>query len=350
MKIGVLLVNLGTPDSFSVPDVRKYLRQFLMDGRVIDIPVVPRFMLVNGIIAPLRAPKSAKVYKSVWLKDGSPLKVYGLKLEEIVQNLLGDQFIVKLGMRYQSPSIEKGLESFKAANVAQIIAVPLFPQYASATNGSVFEEVTRVIQNWQTIPEVSFTSTFFDKDFFIQPIVNQIKEVYQAEKFDKILFTYHGLPERHIRKGDGSGKCISEGCCANFGAHNQFCYRAQCFQTTKIIAQKLGLEEDKYATTFQSRLGRDPWIKPYTDEVISSWPAKGIKTVLALSPSFVSDCLETTEEIGEEYKELFEKSGGEHWELLPCLNDNIEWSKGLANWIKEKSILPKQNTASLHQD
>ncbi len=350
MKIGILLVNLGTPDSPSVPDVRKYLRQFLMDGRVIDIPLIPRSLLVNGIIAPFRAPKSAKVYKSVWLEDGSPLKVYGLKLEALVKKSLGAEFVVKLAMRYQSPSIETGLEELRKENVDQIIAVPLFPQYASATNGSVFEEVTKIVKKWQTIPAVSFTGTFFNYDFFIDPIVEQIRQVYTPEKFDQILFTYHGLPERHIRKGDTSGKCFTEGCCANFGPHNQLCYRAQCFQTTTLIAAKLGLEKGAYSSTFQSRLGRDPWIKPYTDEVISDWPKKGIKKVLALSPSFVSDCLETTEEIGEEYKELFEKSGGEHWELLPCLNDDAVWAKGLSKWIANQSILPKQNIDALHLD
>ena len=347
MKIGILLVNLGTPDSPSVPDVRKYLRQFLMDGRVIDIPLIPRFLLVNGIIAPFRATKSAKVYKSVWLKEGSPLKVYGLKLEKLVQQNLGDQYIVRLGMRYQSPSIETGLEELRKENVDQIIAVPLFPQYASATNGSVFEKVTDIIKTWQTLPAISFTGPFFNADFFINPIVEQIRNVYSPEKFDQILFTYHGLPERHIRKGDTSGKCFTEGCCANFGSHNQLCYRAQCFQTTTIIARKLGLKEGTYTSSFQSRLGRDPWIKPYTDDIISAWPKKGIFKVLALSPSFVSDCLETTEEIGEEYKELFEKSGGHHWELLPCLNDDSIWAKGLSDWIASQSILPKQNNSSL---
>jgi len=350
MKIGILLVNLGTPDSPSVPDVRKYLRQFLMDGRVIDIPFIPRALLVNAIIAPFRAPKSAKVYKSVWMKEGSPLKVYGRKLETLVQQYLGNQFIVKLAMRYQSPSISSGLEELRKENVDQIISVPLFPQYASATNGSVFEEVTNIIKTWQTIPAISFTGTFFDADFFIDPIVEQIREVYTPDEFDQILFTYHGLPERHIKKGDNSGKCFSVGCCANFGSHNMLCYRAQCFQTTKIIAGKLGLKEGSYTSTFQSRLGRDPWIKPYTDEIIAAWPQKGIKKVLALSPSFVSDCLETTEEIGQEYKELFEKAGGQHWELLPCLNDDVVWAKGLSQWIADQSILPKQNIAVPHPD
>jgi len=344
MKIGVLLINLGTPDSPSVPDVRKYLRQFLMDGRVIDIPLIPRFLLVNGIIAPFRAPRSAKVYKSVWMEEGSPLKVYGHKLEKLVQQELGDNFIVRLGMRYQSPSITSGMEELRKANVSQIIAVPLFPQYASATNGSVFEIITEIVKSWQTIPALTLTGPFFNQDFFIDPIVEQIRSANVSGKFDQILFTYHGLPERHIRKGDTSGKCFTTDCCANFGDHNQLCYRAQCFQTTKIITEKLGLKEGSFTTSFQSRLGRDPWIKPYTDKVISAWPQKGIKSVLALSPSFVSDCLETTEEIGEEYKELFEKSGGENWELMPCLNDNANWAAGLSRWIAEQSILPRQKT------
>jgi ferrochelatase len=339
MKTGILLVNLGTPDSPSVADVRKYLREFLMDGRVIDVPYLLRFALVNGIIAPFRAPKSAKVYKTVWLKEGSPLKVYGMSLSKKVQEYLGPDYVVRLGMRYQSPSIEEGLRAIKDAEPARIVVVPLFPQYASATNGSVVEEVNRIVSGWQTIPAIAVTGPFFDQDFFLQPIVNQLKAALSDNAYDQILFTYHGLPERQIKKGDHTGRCIvNPDCCKVLGAHNYLCYRAQCFATTRLLAEKAGIPEQMVTTSFQSRLGRDPWIKPYTDEVISAWPAKGIKKVLALSPSFVADCLETTEEIGEEYKEVFEKAGGQHWDLLPCLNDSDEWVRNLGEWLKGRVI------------
>lgn len=348
MKTGVLLVNLGTPNSTSVSDVRTYLRQFLMDGRVIDIPFLSRWFLVNGIIAPFRAPKSAAVYRKVWLKDGSPLKVYGQALERGVQKSLGGTFVVKLAMRYQNPSIQSGIQELLKQEVGQIIVLPLFPQYASASSGSVYEEVMKIISAEQNIPGVAIAGTFFDADFFIQPLVNQLQEALSKQKYDQVLFTYHGLPERQIRKGDKVNCCFKEGCCDSLGSHNQLCYRAQCFATTRILAGQLGLNSKQYTTSFQSRLGKDPWIKPYTDEVIKSWPSKGIKRVLALSPSFVADCLETTEEIGSEYKELFEQAGGEHWDLLPCLNENAMWVNGLSNWIRSMATSPTQKTPA-HQ-
>jgi ferrochelatase len=351
MVTGVLLVNLGTPDSFSTPDVRKYLRQFLMDGRVIDIPYLSRFLLVNGVIAPFRAPKSAAVYKKVWLENGSPLKIYGEKLVELVQKDLGKDFLVKLGMRYMNPSISSSLDELRQAGVTQIIIVPLFPQYASASSGSVFEEASRHISTWQTIPSYTITGTFFSASFFLDPIARQIRNAMEAQTFDQVLFTYHGLPERQIRKGDLGGKCLSGGdCCGTLHNGNALCYRAQCFETSRLLAKKAGLNENQYTTSFQSRLGRDPWIKPYTDEVIKSWPAKGIKRVLALSPSFVADCLETTEEIGDEYREVFENAGGEHWELLPCLNDRPDWSRGLSEWIRAIAVSQGQNTPSVLPD
>lgn len=334
MRKGVLLINLGTPDAPKVRDVRRYLRQFLMDGRVIDIPWLPRFMLVNGIIAPFRAPKSTKVYKEVWLKEGSPLKVYGERLASQVQQLLGTDYVVGLAMRYQNPSIEKQLQWLKREKVSEIVILPLFPQYASATTGSVIEEVNRIMSSWQTIPPFRILPPFFDQAFFLQPIAKRLKEAFQDQKPDKILFTYHGLPERQIKKGDDYGYCRLGDCCHSLGDSNRFCYRAQCFATTRLLAKYAEIPEDLTATSFQSRLGSDPWIKPYTEDLIKEWPKQGVRKVLALSPSFVADCLETTEEIGMEYKEVFLHAGGSDWHLLPCLNDDMEWSESLSNWIK----------------
>lgn len=336
MKTGILIVNLGTPDSFSTNDVRKYLREFLMDGRVIDIPLLPRFLLVNGIIAPFRAPKSARVYKKVWLENGSPLKVYGINLVELLRSELGNHFMVELAMRYQSPSIEQGIEAMMRSEVKQIIIVPLFPQYASATSGSIVQNVMDIMKKFPLFPEIQITGPFYNESFFLQPLAQRLKEAVVKGDYDQVLFSYHGLPERQIRKGDSTKNCLSNDCCTQIHSGNQFCYRAQCFETTRLLAKASNLDPEKCTTSFQSRLGRDPWIKPYTEDKIKGWPSQGVKRVLALSPSFVADCLETTEEIGMEYRDVFFESGGEKWDLLPCLNADLDWAKSLAGWLKTK--------------
>ncbi|QHT69381.1 ferrochelatase [Rhodocytophaga rosea] len=333
-RIGVLLVNLGTPDSPSVPDVRKYLREFLMDGRVIDIPFVSRAMLVNLIIAPFRSPKSAKVYKQVWTDRGSPLKFYSEDVTALLQQQLGADYKVMLGMRYQNPSIASALEQFNNKGFEHIIVIPLFPQYASATTGSVYEEVMRIISNWQIIPQVSFVNYFLNHPKFIEAFASIGKKHLEKYKYDHFIFTYHGLPERQIRKGDSSNTCLQGDCCASWGVRNRHCYRAQCFETTRLLAKALNISESKYTVTFQSRLGKDPWIKPYTDDVILELTKKGIKSVLAFSPAFVADCLETTIEVGEEYKELFEKNGGKHWQLVESLNNHPLWVDTLSDLVK----------------
>ncbi|MDP5141085.1 MAG: ferrochelatase, partial [Spirosomaceae bacterium] len=320
-KTGVLIVNLGTPDSPSTPDVRKYLREFLMDGRVIDFPVVPRWMLVNLIIAPFRSPSSAKLYKELWTENGSPLKIYGEANEVQLQEALGDEYIVKLAMRYQSPSVESSLTFLRDAGVKQIIVIPFFPQYASATTGSVYEEVMRLVTKWQVIPEIDFVSYFHDRPRFIQGFVDNAQEQLQSFDYEHFIFSYHGVPARHIRKGDYTkNTCKLDSCCDTLTPQNQLCYRAQCFATTRALVAKLGLKEGTYTTCFQSRLGRETWVQPYTEDVIKDLAAKGVKSVLAFSPAFVADCLETTLEVGDEYKELFEEKGGEHWDLVPSLN------------------------------
>ncbi len=306
-----------------------------MDGRVIDIPFIPRFLLVNGIIAPFRAPKSAKTYKEVWTENGSPLKYYGQVNERQLQLALGDEYVVRLAMRYQSPSIEAGLSEFQRLGLTDIIVIPLFPQYASATTGSVYEKVMDIIKTWQVIPEIRFINRFLEHPKFIDGFV-QLGRKYMAEHdFDHFLFSYHGLPERQIRKGDITKTvCQLGNCCASLRADNQHCYRAQCFETTRRLVRELGIPEGKYTTCFQSRLGRDPWIKPYTEDTIRELAGKGIKRVLAFSPAFVADCLETTIEVGEEYKELFEELGGEHWQLVESLNDSPIWVETLVDLVK----------------
>jgi ferrochelatase len=326
LKTGILIINLGTPDSPSVPDVRKYLRQFLNDPRVIDINPLARLLLVNLIIVPFRAPKSAKVYHELWTEKGSPLAFYGREFADLVQKKLGDNYHVELGMRYQSPSIKSALDKLLNKGYKKIIVFPMFPQYASASTGSVQEEVMRLISKEQIIPEIKFVSNYFDHPLFIKAFANLAKSYLENDQYDKVLFTYHGLPERQIKKGDCTNTCLqSSSCCDTIHKDNYFCYRAQCFATTRLIVKELGLKEGTYITSFQSRLGRDPWIKPYSDFVIADLPKNGTKKVLALVPSFVADCLETTIEVGEEYKELFMKNGGEKWQMVESLNLNEVW-------------------------
>ncbi|GAB3992104.1 ferrochelatase [Spirosoma daeguense] len=334
-KTGVLIVNLGTPDSPSVPDVRKYLREFLMDGRVIDIPLIPRSLLINGIIVPFRAPKSAKIYKELWTDTGSPLKYYGHRVVDELQKLLGDDYVVKLAMRYQSPSLEAGLAEFQKQGLTDIIILPLFPQYASASTGSVYQKVMEIVKPWEVIPSIRFVNRFLEHPLFIEGFAQTARKYMAAHDYDFFLFSYHGLPESQIRKGDiTKTTCRFGDCCGTYHSMNQHCYRAQCFETTRLLVEALRIPEGKYITSFQSRLGSDPWIKPYTDEVIKELPGKGIKSVLAFSPAFVADCLETTIEVGVEYKELFEQAGGAHWQLVESLNDSPIWIDALVDLIK----------------
>jgi len=334
--IGLLLVNLGTPDAATVPAVRKYLREFLMDGRVIDIPFIPRYLLVNGIIAPFRSPKSTKTYKMVWLPEGSPLKVYGLGLEKEIQKHFDDRFMVRLAMRYQNPSMPKVLQEMRDAGVGHIMVLPLFPQYASATTGSVMQELMDILRQWQAIPEITVINKFWDHPLFISAFAQIGKKYLEAEPWDHILFSYHGLPERHIRKGDDYGVCKLGECCNTMRPDNKLCYRAQCFATSRALAAALGLEKEQYTVCFQSRLGRDPWVKPYTEDVVKRLPEEGKKRVLVFSPAFVADCLETVEEIGEEYKEVFMEHGGERWQLVESLNVSEPWIKAVVTIIKER--------------
>ena len=334
-RTGVLIVNLGTPDSPSVPDVRKYLREFLMDGRVIDVPFIQRFLLVNGIIAPLRAPKSAKIYKQLWTETGSPLKHYGHIVERQLQQALGHEYVVKLAMRYQNPSMAAGLADFQRMGLTDLVVIPFFPQYASASTGSVYEKVMDILKTWQVMPKLRFVNRFLEHPKFIEAFVQAGRKYLAERNYDHVLFSYHGLPERQILKGDVTQNvCRFGDCCGSLTAMNQHCYRAQCFETTRRIVRELGLAEGSYTTCFQSRLGRNPWIKPYTDDVIKELAATGVKSVLAFSPAFVSDCLETTIEVGEEYKELFEERGGEHWQLVESLNDNPLWIETLVDLVK----------------
>lgn len=336
-KKGILLVNLGTPDSPSTADVRKYLGEFLMDGRVLDVNPILRAILVKGIIVPFRGPKSAKVYKKLWTDEGSPLLVYSQRVHESVAEKLGDEYMVELAMRYQSPSIPDALERMKQAKVDSIRVIPLFPQYASASTGSVHDKVMEIVRTWQAIPDISFVNNFYEHPGMIDVFANHGAK-YLNEDWDHVLFSFHGLPQRHMRKVDVSGvHCLKvKDCCKTITENNKFCYTAQCHRTAQLIAEKLEISEDKYTICYQSRLGKDPWVQPYTSEVIEELATKGAKKLLVFCPAFVSDCLETTIEISEEYAEEFEELGGEKVQLVESLNDDPAWVDALIDIIHTK--------------
>lgn len=331
-KTGILLVNLGTPDAPTRSAVYRYLKQFLSDPRVIDVWQV-RNIVVPFIILPIRSGASAKEYKKLWTDEGSPLKVYGYRLAEGVQKLLGEAYQVELAMRYQNPSIESAIKKMMDNRVDRIVVLPLFPQYASASTGSVQEEVSRVLTKYWNIPDLKIIDKFYDYDPMIEVFAERGRQHNPAE-YDHILFSYHGLPERQITKGDDCGHCFKEGCCETISDKNQRCYKAHCTATTKAIAKKLGLKKEQYTICFQSRLGRDPWVQPYTSDILEAYAKKGMKKILVFCPAFVSDCLETTVEISMEYQELFEEHGGEHLQLVESLNDHPKWIEAVSELVK----------------
>ncbi len=336
-KTGVFLINLGTPDSPSVRDVRKYLREFLMDKRVIDIPYISRWMLVNLIIAPFRAPKSAKVYQELWEERGSPLMFHGLDLKEKLEKKLGDDFAVALGMRYQNPSIGSALEELLKQNVRKIIVLPLFPQYASATTGSVIERVQYDLKGKANLPEIEFVKQYPDDDLMIKTFAELGQKYMKSIDFDHIIFSFHGLPKRQIIKSSVDGYCeLNTKCCSTYHAKNQYCYRAQCYLTSRKLAKQLNLKEEQYSVFFQSRLGKDPWIQPYAEEEIKRMAKQGKKKILIFCPSFTADCLETTIEVGVDFKALFLESGGEEWQLVESLNANDLWVDSLVEMVKNR--------------
>lgn len=338
MKTGVLLINLGTPDSPSNSDVRKYLTQFLNDPRVIDINPIGRFFLVNGIIVPFRTSNSAKLYKAIWSNEGSPLLINGIKVKKSLQEILGNDFVVELGMRYQNPSIENAVEKLRQQQVDKIIAIPLYPQYASSSTGSSVEELMRIFKKWEVTPTLKIINKFYDRSDFIDAFVDVAKK-YNVNDYDFVLFSYHGLPERHIMKGSehyGVGSCKLGTCCSVITSRNAYCYRAACYETTRQLVKHLNIPEGKYTSAFQSRLN-DKWIKPYSDKIVAEKAKEGVKKILVFSPAFVADCLETTYEIGTEYNEIFKEHGGEKVQLVESLNDHPTWIRALKNMVLENA-------------
>ncbi|RUR20070.1 ferrochelatase [Legionella sp. km535] len=329
MKQGLLLINLGTPDSTDVSAVKTYLSEFLTDKRVIDLPVLLRYVLVYLIILPFRAKKSAHAYQSIWTEQGSPLLIHNQQIANQLQLKLGADFKVVLGMRYGSPSILNALNQLKECE--SITILPLYPQYSSAATGSSIEEVMRLLAKQEVIPSITIIRDFFQHPSYINAQTKVIS--HHMDEDDFLLFSYHGIPERQVQK---SGcKTVCQEACPTVSSINQGCYKAQCHETSRLLASALNLTENQYTTSFQSRLGKTPWIKPYTDELLSELIAKGIKNLAVVCPSFVTDCLETLEEMGIRTREQWLKLGGKKFTLIPCMNDDPDWISAIIELIKK---------------
>jgi len=332
MNKSLLLINLGTPDKPTYLSVFKYLRQFLMDGRVININPILRYILVNFIICPIRSFSSTKIYKEVWDSEtGSPLLHNTQELTKKIKSKLPD-YDVHFAMRYQSPSIEKALDNILSKNPDELIILPLFPHYAAATTGSVYEEVSRLLSKRWVVPKIKFINQFYDNEKFIDAWIDKASK-FDTESYDKVIFSYHGIPNSHVDNVYQDSACTDHNCETAITENNKFCYKATTYETTKILAEKLNIPDDKYIVTYQSRL-TNKWLSPFTDEVLESLPKNNKKNVLVFSPAFTADCLETIIEIGDEYKELFEESGGKNLDYVESLNYSDLWADAIIDIIK----------------
>lgn len=341
-KKAVLLMNLGSPDSTEVSDVKKYLNEFLMDGRVIDYPYLFRKLLVQGIIVPFRSPKSAEAYKTIWTKEGSPLVVLTKQLQVALQEKLSSP--VEIAMRYGNPSPESAFDKLleRDPEIDEVITIPLYPHYAMSSYETAVEHAKAAFAKKKYPFKLSFIKPFYNEYNYIKAMAENMKS-YLEKEYDHILFSYHGIPERHIKKSDVTGShCLKvENCCRVSSEAHDTCYRHQCFETTKHIATTLRLPASKYSISFQSRLGKG-WLQPFTDIRLEQLPKEGIKKLLVLCPAFVSDCLETLEEIAERGKESFLNAGGEEYTMIPCLNTHPLWVETLAEWVNSYSETNRQ--------
>lgn len=335
LKTGVLLVNLGSPEAPTTPAVRRYLRQFLFDARVLDIPAVLRWFLVYGIISIFRSPKSAKAYQKIWGSRGSPLVAFSEDLVKGVQQLLGKSYSVRLGMRYGEPSLAHAIEQLLRDGVNEIRVLPLYPQYAMASTTSTYAEVMRVLARDPTFPPLTLMGDFYEDPRFIEAFADVAKPHLQRFKPDHLLFSYHGLPESQMRKADRSGKHCLESleCCHEIGKNNRFCYRAQCFATTRALQKAIGISPEHSSLSFQSRLTAN-WIQPYTDEMLPILIKRGVKRLAVMCPAFVADCLETLEEIAMRAAEDWKSLGGEELLLIPSLNAEEVWCQAVADMVR----------------
>jgi ferrochelatase len=331
-KRGVLLINLGSPDSPDVADVKRYLREFLMDGRVIDSAWPIRFALVNGLIIPRRAEASAHAYQTIWTKEGSPLVVTSRKVRDELQKRV--DVPVELAMRYQNPSIEDAVNNLVFQNVNDLLVIPLFPQWAMSSFETAAERARAIAAEQAPQMKVTIAEPFYKNADYIRALVDSARP-YLTDSIEHLLFSFHGLPERHLHKADPSGhhpidKAV---CCAAGDPANKTCYRAHCYETAQAVTQAAKLDRSKYSVAFQSRLGREVWMQPYTDVELARLAKSGVKRLAVICPAFVADCLETIEEIGMRGREIFYQNGGEEFTLIPCLNEHPGWIAALEGMI-----------------
>lgn len=336
MKKGVLLLNLGSPDSPEPNDVKSYLNEFLSDPYVIDIPYVFRMLLLKLFILPFRPKKSGEAYKKIWGPRGSPLVYHSQDLLEKVQKVLGPEYVVDLAMRYGTLSIKSALERLHSQELSSLVVIPLYPQYSFAATESSIVRCKKLLKKMKSQVPVRFMEYFYDQPDFIEAFLERGREVLAKGNYDHVMFSFHGVPERQIRRCDPSGDhCLNlESCCDKITAANRKCYRAQCFQTARVLAKRLSLKDKDYTVAFQSRLGRTPWIRPYTDVLLKELADRSVRRIALFSPSFVADCLETLEEIEIRGRADFKSYGGEELTLVPSLNSSDTWARAVAEWTR----------------
>jgi len=335
-RTGVLLVNLGTPNAPRTPEVRRYLREVLSDPRILDINPVGRWFLLNLVILPFRPARSAEAYRQIWTEEGPPLLVHGRALADRVQAALGRAYEVVLGMRYGKPSIPSALEALRSKGLEKVVIFPLYPQYASSTTGSTVEEVFRVAGRLWNVPWLVVIPPFYDDPGAIRALAAAGRPVLEELRPERVLFSFHGLPESQVRRADKTGRhCLErEDCCDGIVEANRYCYRAHCFETARLAAAALELKEGAWSVAFQSRLDREPWLQPYTDETVCRLADEGMKRVAVFCPAFVADCLETLGEIGIRAREDFLAHGGEDLRLVPSLNSEPKWVETVARLVR----------------
>lgn len=340
-RTGVLLINIGTPDEPTPDAVGRYLRQFLMDEYVLDMSFLKRWLLVNRVIVPRRKYSSAEHYQKVQTEEGAPLLVHTRKFAEGLANELADnrsEYVVEIGMRYGNPSIASGLANLERNGVDQIVAAPLYPHYTQSSFQTAVVETKKQAKKLGLAEKLLFLEPFYVDAEFIEAWAGIMCEYLKTHSPDHVLFSYHSVPVRHIKRLDATDHCrIDESCCQKIEAANQNCYRAQCHATTRAIASAIGLTQDRFTTCFQSQLGKDDWIGPSFEELVVELPKRGIRQIAVACPSFVADCLETLEEIGISGREKFQEAGGDELTLIPCVNSHQLWIKAAANLIRRKA-------------
>lgn len=336
-KKGVLLVNVGSPDSPAVKDIKRYLREFLMDERIIDLPYLLRYTLVNGIILNTRPPKTSKAYQKIWWNEGSPLIVITKRLTEKIQQQVSVPVV--MAMRYGNPNIASGLQQLHDQGVDEVLLMPLYPQYAMATTQTIEIFAQQLVKKQFPKMKLIKFPAFFHRSEYIEALAEVTRKYLENNPCDHLLFSYHGVPERHLRKVTPTPvhKNILEGttCCDPYSEEGKYCYRSHCFETTRLLVEKLGLQKGTYSQSFQSRLGNDKWITPFTADKIAQLAQQGVKKLAVITPAFVTDCVETLEEIEMAGGKTFRENGGEEFKMVPCLNDSNLWVHALSKWINE---------------